>query len=72
MRDRKRGVLYAVLSVDLEAKTYILNSLFDRPVSHQYILKYVPVYSWNLTDQWAHIATKRIRIRFVEYMAELA
>jgi len=72
VRDSKRRVLHAVVSAELDGKTYILDSLFDRPVSHQYILKYVPIYSWNLQDHWAHIVTKKIRIEFVESFDKVA
>jgi predicted transglutaminase-like cysteine proteinase len=72
VRDSKRRVLHAVVSVDLDGKTYILDSLFDRPVSHQHILKYIPLYSWNLQDHWAHIVTKKIRLKFVESFDKLA
>ncbi len=65
VRDRKRKILHAVVTVRIEDETLVLDNLFDHPVAHHHMLSYVPVYSFNLSTQWAHVVTDRIRARFI-------
>lgn len=66
VRDRKRKILHAVVTVQIEGETLVLDNIFDHPVAHHHMLSYVPVYSFNLNTQWAHIVTDRIRARFID------
>lgn len=66
VRDRKRKILHAVLTVQIEGETLVLDNLFDHPVAHHHMLSYVPIYSFNLSTQWAHVVTDRIRARFID------
>ena len=63
--DTIRKIGHAVLAVELDNKTFIMDSLFDEPVPHQYVLQYEAVYSVNLTTRWAHITTPDIKRKFV-------
>lgn len=65
VRDRKRKILHAVVTVQIDGETLVLDNLFDHPVAHHHMLSYVPVYSFNLETQWAHIVTDRIRAQFI-------
>lgn len=65
VRDRRRRLMHAVLAVQIGDKTYILDNLFNDVVEQQYVLKYVPIFSVNLDNQWAHITTNKIRAAFV-------
>lgn len=66
VRDRKRKILHAVVTVQINNETLVLDNLFDHPVAHHHMLSYVPVYSFNLETQWAHIVTDRIRAQFID------
>lgn len=61
VRDTRRRILHAVVTVDTEDGTIVLDSLFDHPVEQRHVLKYKPVYSANLDKQWLHIVTRQIR-----------
>lgn len=65
VRDRRRGLIHAVTTVQVDGRTLVLDSLFDHPVEPQHILKYEPIYSANLNTQWGHIVTKKIRVGFI-------
>jgi predicted transglutaminase-like cysteine proteinase len=65
VRDRQRGGLHAVLVVQLEGRTYVLDTHHAEPIEHQRMLHYVPVYSANLGAQWVHLVTSEIRGRFL-------
>lgn len=68
VRDTRRRLLHAVTTVEIDGRTYVLDNLFDDPVEHQYVLKYAPSYSANLTEQWVHIVTREIRAKFVDHV----
>ena len=70
VRDRRRRVLHAVLTVGLDGKVYVLDSLYGAVVEHQYVLKYVPIFSANLDRQWVHVVTNQIRARFITAVEE--
>jgi hypothetical protein len=61
---------HAVLTVALDGRVYVLDSLFDEPVPHEYVLQYNPVYSVNLDTRWAHVVTRQIRSAFVTQILE--
>jgi predicted transglutaminase-like cysteine proteinase len=70
VRDTVRRIDHAVVTVSLDGRIYVLDSLFDEPVPHQYVLQYVPVYSVNLDTRWAHVVTPQIRSAFVQQVAQ--
>ena len=70
VKDRRRRVLHAVLTVSLDGKVYVLDSLYGAVVEHQYVLKYVPIFSTNLDRQWVHVVTNQIRARFITAVEE--
>ena len=65
VKDRNRGVLHAVLTVELGSKIYVLDSLRSEPVEQQFVLKYEPISSINTEGRWAHVVTPQIRSRFL-------
>jgi predicted transglutaminase-like cysteine proteinase len=65
VKDTKRRVLHAVLTVELDRKVYVLDSLQSQPVEEQFVLKYEPISSINTQGRWAHVVTPQIRSRFL-------
>ena len=65
VKDTKRSVLHAVLTVELGSKIYVLDSLRSQPVEDQFVLKYEPISSINTQGRWAHVVTPQIRSRFL-------
>lgn len=65
VKDTKRGVLHAVLTVELGGKIYVLDSLRSQPIEQQFTLKYEPISSINTEGRWAHVVTPQIRSRFL-------
>ena len=65
VRDTRRKIMHAVVTVETGGKSYILDSLFDHPVEQKYVLKYSPLYSANLNSQWLHIVTRKIRVSYL-------
>lgn len=72
VRDRRRGIMHAVVTVDIGDRTIVLDSLFDHPVEQRYVLKYVPIYSANLDSNWVHIVTKKIRVSYINSLENRA
>ena len=70
VRDTRRRLMHAVVTVEIEGRTYVLDSLFDHPVEQQHILKYEPIFSANLNSQWGHIVTRKIRVGFLDQIEE--
>lgn len=68
VRDTKRKIMHAVVTVETGGKSYLLDSLFDHPVEQKYVLKYAPVYSANLDSQWVHIVTRKIRVSYLDHL----
>ena len=62
--DTVRNLPHAVLAVEVDDRTYILDSLFDTVVSHERLRQYLPQYSVNMTHRWAHIVTPELIDRF--------
>lgn len=67
VKDVRRNLLHAVLSVTLGERTVILDSLFHHPAEEKYLLKYKPVISFNLKRSWMHIVTRQIRVKYVRH-----
>lgn len=56
--DTLRNLPHALLSVEAGDRVYLLDSLFDVVLTDDRALPYVPQYSVNLTDRWAHVPAK--------------
>ncbi|MDH3740730.1 MAG: transglutaminase-like cysteine peptidase [Hyphomicrobiales bacterium] len=59
VKDTRRGIGHAVLSVNIDGKTYVLDSLRRAPVLDSKLSRYVPYYSVNRQGQWLNIATRK-------------
>lgn len=70
VRDQRRGIMHAVVTVDTGEKKVVLDSLFDHVVEEQYILKYAPIYSANLDSQFAHIVSKQLRVTYINQLED--
>lgn len=70
VRDTRRKIMHAVVTVETGGKSYVLDSLFDHPVEQKYVLKYTPIYSANLDNQWVHIVTRKIRVSYLNYLED--
>lgn len=55
VRDTIRNIAHAVLSVEEENETHVLDSLLQDVIPHGQIKHYIPQYSVNQTTRWAHI-----------------
>lgn len=53
--DVLRNLPHALLSVEADGQVFFLDSLFDVVLTDDRSLPYVPQYSVNLTDRWAHL-----------------
>jgi predicted transglutaminase-like cysteine proteinase len=65
VRDRRRKIMHAVVTVDTGDGIFVLDSLFDHPVEQRHVLKYAPIYSANLDSNWVHIVTRKIRVSYI-------
>lgn len=72
VRDQRRGILHAVVTVDTGEKKVVLDSLFDHVVEERYILKYAPIYSANLENQFSHIVSKQLRVAYLNQLEDAA
>ena len=70
VRDTRRKIMHAVVTVESGGKSYILDSLFDHPVEQKYVLKYSPIYSANMDSQWLHIVTRKIRVSYLNFLED--
>lgn len=68
VRDQRRRLLHAVVTVDTDGRTVVLDSLFDHPVEQRYVLKYAPIFSANVDSQWVHIVTRKIRVAYLNQL----
>ena len=55
VRDNVRDLAHAVLSVNLNNKTYVMDSLFDAVLEQKYVPQYTPYYAVNETSRWTYI-----------------
>jgi len=53
--DVLRGVTHTVLSVQINTKSYVLDSQNNTVLEEEFVKYYVPFYSVNETTRWAHI-----------------
>lgn len=66
VRDVRRGVIHAVVSVELHGEVFILDSLYDKVRRQEVMLRYEPIYSLTTQRRFAHIVTPDVR---AEYLA---
>ena len=59
IRDRIRNITHAALAVYLDRAVYILDNLTDAVFEQGKYKHYIPQYSFNEMNRWAHIALKR-------------
>jgi len=59
--DTRKKIGHAILSVRTSDGVYILDNQNVRPVLHQQISYYAPVYSINASGRWINIATRQIK-----------
>ncbi len=57
VKDTVRNIAHAVLSVQVEGKTYIMDNLFNRVLEDKQMLQYKPYYSVNANARWSYIPT---------------
>ena len=62
--DTVRNLPHAVLAVEVDDRTYILDSLFEPVIGHERLRQYLPQYSVNMTHRWAHVVTPELIDRF--------
>lgn len=55
VKDRIRNIGHAVLAVYIDDTAYILDNLSDLVLVHSKYAHYVPQYSVNETNRWAHV-----------------
>ncbi len=64
LKDLRRGIGHAVLSVRLDGRLYILDNQKARPFLHETVAYYAPVFSINREGRWINIATRKIRSQY--------
>ncbi len=62
--DTLRHALTAVLAVNQDGRTLILDCQLDIVVGHESLMQYLPQYSLNLTHRWAHVVTPELLRQF--------
>lgn len=62
LRDTIRSLVHAVLAVESDGETLILDNLSDLVLPHTRYEHYVPQYSVNEQFRWAHVAPGLVRI----------
>jgi hypothetical protein len=69
-RDQRRHIIHAVVTVDMGKKRYVLGSLFNNVAEQRYVLKYAPIYSANLHNQFARIISKQLRVAYLNWLED--
>lgn len=64
LKDLRRGIGHAVLSVRTAQGLYVLDNLKARPFLHDSVDYYAPVFSINREGRWINIATRKIRAQY--------
>lgn len=64
--DTLRNLPHAVLAVELNGDSYILDIMTDAVLSHDRLPQYRPQYSVNLDRRWAHVISPSAQARFRE------
>lgn len=62
--DTLRNLPHAVLAVELDGETYILDIVTDAVLSHDRLPQYRPQFSVNLDRRWAHVISPSTQARF--------
>jgi predicted transglutaminase-like cysteine proteinase len=68
VRDRDRRVLHAVVTVDLDGRTLVLDSLADNVVEDYLVLHYDPIFSANKDKLFGHVVTRQLRLKFAAHI----
>lgn len=61
LKDNIRNISHAILAVNLDGETYVLDNLTDLVLSHLKYEHYVPQYSVNEFYRWAHVSPSALR-----------
>lgn len=64
LKDLRRGIGHAILSVRTAEGLYVLDNLKERPFLHDSVEHYAPVFSLNSEGRWINIATRKIRAQY--------
>jgi predicted transglutaminase-like cysteine proteinase len=60
LQDTARDLAHAVLTVDVDGTTYVLDNLDDRLVRPAGLPHYVPYYSVNEEGRWVHVGERAV------------
>ncbi len=69
VRDSLRRALHAVVTVELDGTTYVLDSLSSKVVGQSDMLRYQPLRSYSLSTSYMHIVSADIRSRWAKFTA---
>jgi predicted transglutaminase-like cysteine proteinase len=61
LKDLRKGIGHAVLSVKTEAGNFILDNQDNRVLRHDTITHYAPIFSINANKRWINIATRSLK-----------
>lgn len=61
VKDLRKGIGHAVLSVRLASGTFILDNQDSRVLRHDSIARYAPIYSINAGGRWINIPTQNLK-----------
>lgn len=61
LKDNIRNISHAILAVNLDGESYVLDNVSDLVLSHLMYEHYVPQYSVNEFYRWAHVAPGALR-----------
>lgn len=61
LKDNIRNISHAILAVNLDGESYVLDNVSDMVLSHLKYGHYVPQYSVNELYKWAHVAPSSLR-----------
>jgi predicted transglutaminase-like cysteine proteinase len=61
LKDTIRNLSHAVLAVELNGDTMILDNMSDLVLTHKKYTHYLPQYSVNENYRWAHVSPSRVR-----------
>jgi predicted transglutaminase-like cysteine proteinase len=61
LKDNIRNISHAILAVNLDGQSYVLDNVSDLVLSHLKYEHYVPQYSVNEIYRWAHVSPGALR-----------
>lgn len=64
VKDTRKKIGHAVLTVAFDGGLYVLDNQSRRAVRHETINHYAPVFSINASGRWINIATRKIRKQY--------